>query len=77
MEDYGAIKPLSFSFIDYQRTLVPFFAITALLLVASMYMYYVQHFDEGIECNYTLLEWNMSHPTDEPILDVCTCDSFH
>jgi hypothetical protein len=39
-----------------------------------MYMYYVQRFDEGVECNPTLLEWNLKHP-EEPILDVCTCNS--
>ena len=40
-----------------------------------MYMYYVQRFDEGVECNSTLLEWNLDHPTEEPMVDVCTCNT--
>jgi hypothetical protein len=40
-----------------------------------MYMYYVQRFDEGVECNSTLLEWNLDHPAEEPMVDVCTCNS--
>jgi hypothetical protein len=38
-------------------------------------MYYVQRFDEGVACNQTLLEWNLDHPNEDPILDVCTCNS--
>jgi hypothetical protein len=37
-----------------------------------MYMYYVQRFDDGIECNTALLECNLDHPTEESKADVCT-----
>ncbi len=40
-----------------------------------MYMYYVQRFDDGVECDATSLEWNLAHPTEEPMVDVCTCDA--
>jgi hypothetical protein len=75
MEDYAGSSN-HFHYCSYLiKELVPLFVITALLLVAFMYMYHGQRFNEGVECNYTLFEWNMDHPTDEPILDVCMCNS--
>jgi hypothetical protein len=33
--------------------LIPFFVITIIILTAFMYMYYVQRYDEGVQCNPT------------------------
>jgi hypothetical protein len=42
-----------------------------------MYMYYVQRFHEGVECNTTSLDWNRdrNHTTEAARVDVCTCDA--
>jgi hypothetical protein len=58
------------------KELVPFFVITMIILVAFMYMYYVQRYDEGVVCNATALMSNVNaSPGDEIMFDVCTCDA--
>jgi hypothetical protein len=60
--------------------LIPFFIITIIILIAFTYMYYVQRYDEGVECNATALfsnryYRNASSSEDEIMYNVCTCDA--
>jgi hypothetical protein len=57
--------------------LIPFFVITIIILTAFMYMYYVQRYDEGVQCNATEQELNIKNLGFENATtfpDVCTCD---
>ena len=63
--------------------LIPFFVITIIILTAFMYMYYVQRYDEGVQCNATEYESNVNYASNTslgfenaPIYPkVCTCDA--
>ena len=61
--------------------MIPFFIITIIVLLAFMYMYYVQRFDEGVTCDLDkmLHNYNLSETTSggvKNIFDsVCICEA--
>jgi hypothetical protein len=46
-----------------------------IILTAFMYMYYVQRYDEGVQCNAEEYQSNIQNPNARNFTEVCTCDA--